>query len=284
MGRNPCCSKEAGLNRGAWSLQEDEILINYLRTHGVGKWRTVPQGAGLKRCGKSCRLRWLNYLRPDIKRGDISADEEDLIIRLHNLLGNRWALIAGRLPGRTDNEIKNYWNTCLAKKLHGRAYQKLPNKLLKAENEPVRQNPEQKTPQLAQNEPSSCSKTSYPKEDNNVIAQNDNSLIVEGEGPTPSSSSALHDDHEDLLEFLMGIDIGDVLVPDILQSDFADSQSGAMAGPKSDAMASGGPAVSPSFHGEVASEMKGGPLRFTLDSALKRVASFLDLEDEWNEH
>jgi myb proto-oncogene protein len=72
--------------------------------------------AGLKRCGKSCRLRWLNYLRPDIKRGNISHDEEELIIRLHKLLGNRWSLIAGRLPGRTDNEIKNYWNTTLRKK------------------------------------------------------------------------------------------------------------------------------------------------------------------------
>ncbi|GMY29042.1 transcription factor MYB251 [Fagus crenata] len=76
----------------------------------------TPKRAGLKRCGKSCRLRWLNYLRPDIKRGNISHDEEELIIRLHNLLGNRWSLIAGRLPGRTDNEVKNYWNTTLRKK------------------------------------------------------------------------------------------------------------------------------------------------------------------------
>ncbi|XP_042377924.1 transcription factor MYB3-like [Zingiber officinale] len=74
---------------------------------------------GLKRSGKSCRLRWLNYLRPDIKRGNISDDEEALIIRLHKLLGNRWSLIARRLPGRTDNEIKNYWNTTLVKKLQG---------------------------------------------------------------------------------------------------------------------------------------------------------------------
>ncbi|XP_031399945.1 transcription factor MYB1-like isoform X2 [Punica granatum] len=73
----------------------------------------------LKRCGKSCRLRWLNYLRPDIKRGNISKDEEELIIRLHKLLGNRWSLIAGRLPGRTDNEIKNYWNTIAGKRVQG---------------------------------------------------------------------------------------------------------------------------------------------------------------------
>lgn len=72
---------------------------------------------GLLRCGKSCRLRWLNYLRPDIRRGNITPDEDDLIIRLHSLLGNRWSLIAGRLPGRTDNEIKNYWNCHLSKRL-----------------------------------------------------------------------------------------------------------------------------------------------------------------------
>ncbi|RRT78125.1 hypothetical protein B296_00003925 [Ensete ventricosum] len=122
MGRKPCCAKE-GLNRGAWTTHEDHILMSYINTHGEGKWRSLPKRAGLKRCGKSCRLRWLNYLRPGIKRGNISNDEEELIIRLHKLLGNRWSLIAGRLPGRTDNEIKNYWNTTLGKKAYGKAYQ-----------------------------------------------------------------------------------------------------------------------------------------------------------------
>ncbi|KAF3330314.1 transcription factor TT2-like protein [Carex littledalei] len=108
---------KGGLKRGAWTAHEDKLLYDYIMSHGVGKWRSLPNKAGLSRCGKSCRLRWLNYLRPDIKRGNITEEEEDLIIRLHNLLGNRWSLIAGRLPGRTDNEIKNYWNTCLRKKL-----------------------------------------------------------------------------------------------------------------------------------------------------------------------
>ncbi|XP_040378494.1 anthocyanin regulatory C1 protein-like [Oryza brachyantha] len=115
MGRKPCCAKE-GLNRGAWTATEDDVLVSYIAEHGEGKWGALPNRAGLKRCGKSCRLRWLNYLRPGIKRGNISGDEEELILRLHTLLGNRWSLIAGRLPGRTDNEIKNYWNSTLSKR------------------------------------------------------------------------------------------------------------------------------------------------------------------------
>ncbi|KAE9616222.1 hypothetical protein Lal_00017332 [Lupinus albus] len=115
MGRIPCCPKE--IVKGAWSTQEDETLTKYVTIHGEGKWQKLALKAGLKRCGKSCRQRWLNYLKPGNKRGQISLDEEDMIIRLHRLLGNRWALIAKRLPGRTDNEIKNYWNINLSKKL-----------------------------------------------------------------------------------------------------------------------------------------------------------------------
>ncbi|RDX66809.1 Transcription repressor MYB5, partial [Mucuna pruriens] len=116
MGRAPCCSK-VGLHRGPWTPREDALLTKYIQAHGEGQWRSLPKRAGLLRCGKSCRLRWMNYLRPDIKRGNITPEEDDLIIRMHSLLGNRWSLIAGRLPGRTDNEIKNYWNTHLSKKL-----------------------------------------------------------------------------------------------------------------------------------------------------------------------
>ncbi|KAE8677357.1 MYB330 protein [Hibiscus syriacus] len=119
MGRSPCCEK-AHTNKGAWTKDEDQRLVDYIRLHGEGCWRSLPKAAGLLRCGKSCRLRWINYLRPDLKRGNFTEEEDQLIIKLHSLLGNKWSLIAGRLPGRTDNEIKNYWNTHLKRKLISR--------------------------------------------------------------------------------------------------------------------------------------------------------------------
>ncbi|KAK9666805.1 hypothetical protein RND81_14G212600 [Saponaria officinalis] len=119
MGRSPCCEK-AHTNKGAWTKEEDDRLIAYIKAHGEGCWRSLPKAAGLLRCGKSCRLRWINYLRPDLKRGNFTEEEDELIIKLHSLLGNKWSLIAGRLPGRTDNEIKNYWNTHIKRKLLNR--------------------------------------------------------------------------------------------------------------------------------------------------------------------
>ncbi|XP_039141290.1 transcription factor MYB3-like [Dioscorea cayenensis subsp. rotundata] len=133
MGRSPCCAK-VGLQKGQWTANEDQLLIKYIQANGEGHWNSLPQKAGLLRCPKSCRLRWMNYLRPDIKRGNIGPQEEDLIIRLHALLGNRWSLIARRLPGRTDNEIKNYWNCHLKKKLKEQGFAIKENRLSKRRN------------------------------------------------------------------------------------------------------------------------------------------------------
>ncbi|KAK3413082.1 myb-related protein 315 [Eucalyptus grandis] len=116
MGRQPCCDK-VGLKRGPWTIEEDHKLISFIMNNGIHCWRTIPKLAGLLRCGKSCRLRWINYLRPDVKRGGFTEPEEDQIIQLHSRLGNRWSKIASHFPGRTDNEIKNHWNTRIKKKL-----------------------------------------------------------------------------------------------------------------------------------------------------------------------
>ncbi|KAI5022540.1 hypothetical protein ZWY2020_059270 [Hordeum vulgare] len=112
---------EGDLKRGPWTAEEDMLLVDYISKHGEGRWNSLARCAGLRRTGKSCRLRWLNYLRPDVRRGNITPEEQLLILDLHSRWGNRWSKIAQRLPGRTDNEVKNYWRTRVqkhAKQLH----------------------------------------------------------------------------------------------------------------------------------------------------------------------
>ncbi|XP_051131805.1 transcription factor RAX2 [Andrographis paniculata] len=127
MGRAPCCDK-AKVKKGPWSPEEDAQLKEYIERHGTGgNWIALPQKAGLRRCGKSCRLRWLNYLRPNIKHGDFTDDEDRIICSLFARIGSRWSIIATQLPGRTDNDIKNHWNTKLKKKLLGTTPPLLPS-------------------------------------------------------------------------------------------------------------------------------------------------------------
>ncbi|KAI4386943.1 hypothetical protein MLD38_004816 [Melastoma candidum] len=121
MRHHSCCDKQR-VKRGLWSPEEDEKLVDYVSNHGHGCWSSVPRRAGLQRCGRSCRLRWMNYLRPELKRGSFSSEEATIIIELHGILGNRWAQIARHLPGRTDNEVKNFWNSSVKKKLVSRDF------------------------------------------------------------------------------------------------------------------------------------------------------------------
>ncbi|PWA74420.1 homeodomain-like protein [Artemisia annua] len=104
--------------KGAWSEDEDHKLRAYIQRYGHWNWGLLPKFAGLSRSGKSCRLRWVNYLRPDMKHGNFTLEEDNIILDMHNKLGNKWSAIARKLPGRSDNEIKNRWNTHLMKRAH----------------------------------------------------------------------------------------------------------------------------------------------------------------------
>ncbi|KAH7853587.1 hypothetical protein Vadar_004413 [Vaccinium darrowii] len=107
--------QEEELRKGPWFEEEDEQLAAVVEIMGDKRWDSLAKASGLRRSGKSCRLRWLNYLRPNLKRGRLSSEEEKIILQLHKQWGNKWSKIARRLPGRTDNEIKNYWRSHLRK-------------------------------------------------------------------------------------------------------------------------------------------------------------------------
>ncbi|XP_025014111.2 transcription factor MYB4-like [Ricinus communis] len=121
MMRRTLYSKKKPLTKGTWTPDEDQKLITYINRYGIWNWNEMSKAAGLSRSGKSCRLRWMNYLRPNLKHGNFTREEEETIFKLHEMLGNRWSAIAAKLPGRTDNDIKNYWNTNAKKQLKNKA-------------------------------------------------------------------------------------------------------------------------------------------------------------------
>lgn len=134
-------NKAFELKKGAWSPEEDQKLLAYITKSGISNWTKIPISAGLSRSGKSCRLRWLNYLRPGVRRGNFTPEEIIVVMQAHELFGNKWSKIASFLNGRTDNEVKNFWHTYIRKSIKsGNGHisgtlQDRPNKKLKQHKE-----------------------------------------------------------------------------------------------------------------------------------------------------
>ncbi|CAL4925727.1 unnamed protein product [Urochloa decumbens] len=105
------------MKKGKWSKEEDNLIKNHIEKYGIGRsWQALSNTLGLQRCGRSCRSRWLNYLRPGLKHGNFTPAEERIICEMYSKRGSCWSVIAAQLPGRTDLAIKNYWNSTLKKK------------------------------------------------------------------------------------------------------------------------------------------------------------------------
>ncbi|XP_024993751.1 protein ODORANT1-like [Cynara cardunculus var. scolymus] len=209
MGRQPCCDK-VGVKKGPWTAEEDKKLIKFMLSKGPCCWRTLPKLAGLRRCGKSCRLRWTNYLRPDLKRGLLTQPEEQLVIDLHARLGNRWSKIASHLPGRTDNEIKNHWNTHIKKKL-------IKMGLDPVTHEPLQNETNQSSSSTKEQSPSPSEISNSPTESTNKSGISKETCSQISENSMKPLFESLCDD-ENFLSYLLGDNEPDSLVDPLSNS------------------------------------------------------------------
>ncbi|XP_047339696.1 myb-related protein 305-like [Impatiens glandulifera] len=168
------CQK-TGLRKGKWSHEEDQQLIAYIKRFRIWNWNEIAKAADLLRSGKSCRLRWMNYLKPDLKHGNFTKEEDEIIVEMYKTMGSKWSRIASKLSGRSDNEIKNHWHTNLRK--HGDRHSKMRSDRRNKEKTTMSYDEDQQASRsefsitMANNEPYNIFETNFTSFEQFVIEQ-----------------------------------------------------------------------------------------------------------------